>query len=111
MSPAQIKRLYLRSRRIHNLTKNEFYSLTPREYYQLEKDYQDEQQRREEAACRRTARVCAILCELQRDTKRRHRPYTEEDFMPQPARQAPEVLAERLRALAAAQKFNFRKVS
>jgi len=35
-------------------------------------------------ADRRTARICMILANINRDSKRRKKPYSEEDFIPKP---------------------------
>jgi len=75
----QIRKLQVRSRRRHGLTKKEFYDLTPSEYFLYENDYDLEEESRQ----RRTARICAVLAEVNRDPKVKKNPFTEDDYLPE----------------------------
>ena len=46
------------------------------------KAYQEEFERQQEVIDRRFALICCIMAEVNRDTKKRNRSFTVEDFMP-----------------------------
>ena len=78
LSKKKIAKIQVRAWRRHRINPEWFYSLTPNQYYLYEEDYKLEREDEE----KRFARICAVLAELQRDTKKRTKPYTEADFMP-----------------------------
>ena len=60
------------------LTDAEFWCLTPKEYSYLVKRFGQEQERYD----RRAALVSSVIANVNRNTKKRKRPYTVQDFMP-----------------------------
>ena len=56
-----------------------FWRLTPQEYVALDKRHKLEQERRDF----RAALVCSVLANVNRDPKRKPKPYTPKDFMPE----------------------------
>ena len=65
---------------VHNLRlpSREFWSLTLAQFDALARRYKDEQRRLDY----RSAMICSILAEINRDRKRRPRPFSPDDFMP-----------------------------
>ena len=60
------------------LSDREFWDLTLAQFDALARRYKDEQRRLDY----RSAMVCSILAEINRDRKRRIKPFSPEDFMP-----------------------------
>lgn len=56
--------------------------MTPKELHLNLEAFNDKFKLDNELANRRTARICMVLANLQRDPKRRSKPYKEEDFIP-----------------------------
>ncbi len=66
------------------LTTQEFYTMTMKEFEIKIDAYKENFKIQNELADRRTARICMVMANLQRDPKRKSRPYKEEDFIPKP---------------------------
>ena len=60
------------------LSDREFWNLTLAQFDALVRRYKDEQRRLDY----RSAMICSILAEINRDRKRRTKPFSPEDFMP-----------------------------
>jgi len=60
------------------LSDREFWNLTLAQFDALVRRYKDEQRRSDY----RSAMICSILAEINRDRKRRTKPFSPEDFMP-----------------------------
>ena len=60
------------------LSDREFWNLTLAQFDALVRRYKDEQRRLDY----RSAMICSILAEINRDRKRRIKPFSPEDFMP-----------------------------
>jgi hypothetical protein len=66
--------------RHHNLSRNDFLKLTPREFYAIEQDYLEEFSIKKEVSDRQTARIMLAIYKASPKFKRINK--TEEDFMP-----------------------------
>lgn len=64
------------------LKPDEFWTLTPAEWERMVKGYLA----REERADYRAGLICAVLANINRDEKKRSKPYEPADFMPQPSK-------------------------
>jgi len=56
--------------------------MTPKEFEKFAKQYLERTKLDRILADRRTARICSIIANVNRDIKKKPKPYTEDDFMP-----------------------------
>lgn len=73
-----------RASRIHGLSKEDFLKLTPKEWYEIEKDYLEEFSIQKEITDRQTARISLAIYKASPKFKRVSK--TEDDFMPKKAK-------------------------
>jgi len=78
------------------LSDEEFWHLTLAQFNALAKRY-DEQQERQDY---RAALICTVLAEINRDRKKRPRPFKPEDFMPKRGRKQKPMTDEQMLAQA-----------
>ena len=64
------------------MPEREFWGLTLAQFYSLAKEYGNEQ----EMLNYRGAMICSVIAEVNRDRKKRKRPFTPADFMPKKKR-------------------------
>jgi HAMP domain-containing protein len=104
LKKAGIRKLQVRAKRRHNLSKKQFYKLTPYEFQLYEEDYKDEI----ELVERRMGRLMALLANINKGKSTKK--YTEDDFILECFVKKDEAsqLEKSFRALAS--KFKFRKV-
>ena len=82
--------------------------MTPREFKTYAESRQKQFEDENYLADRRSALIAMILANRNRDKKKKHKPFTIEDFMPKKKKQIdnkpmkPEVMAEVLKAIAVA---------
>ena len=62
-----------------HLSDDELWHLSPIEFNALVERYEEEQERRDF----RAGLICSVLANIYRDTKKRQKAYTPQDFMPQ----------------------------
>lgn len=60
----------------------QFYTMTIREFEVYFEQTIKKIKRDDESNDRRTARICALLSNINRDKKKKPKPFTEDDFMP-----------------------------
>lgn len=63
---------------------SEFWKMTLKEFYLFLEGYREKIKIENEMQDRRTARICMVMANLQRDSKKRRKPYSEDDFIPKP---------------------------
>lgn len=72
------------------LAEKEFWGLTLAQFYSLAKEYASEQ----EMLNYRGAMICSIIAEVNRDRKKRSKPFTPDDFMPK--KRKPKLTSEQI---------------
>ena len=71
-----------RAKRVAALTECQFWNLTPSEVETILMEAMDEWRAKERGAAYHAAMICATLCNLQRDEKKKPQPYLPDDFLP-----------------------------
>jgi hypothetical protein len=80
------------------LNEQEFWKLTPASFYALSQRYRD----REKEEWRRTYTIVAAIYEVNRNHKKRSKPYTVDDWFYERRRQTPEEMLAVVKGLQAA---------
>jgi hypothetical protein len=75
--------------------------MTPRETVEHIEAWNQRRRMQDEAASRQSALICSVLANINRDAKKRPKPYTPDDFMPQTEAKKAQTPAEQAGALRA----------
>ena len=88
------------------LSEEEFWNMTPGQYDLLARWHLKREEAKEERLDYRAALICSVIANVNRDSKKKSKPFQPQDFMPKKQvvkkRQTPEDMLEVVKALNAA---------